>query len=189
MGQAETDPLAGKSDAEIRRLLWRAAARRGDALWVVPLGLALGAAAAAALIGWQIARITAAALGVSATAPTAPPVGAGAAATPGLPPSLRAALVVVTLGVFGLTWVVVRRFMVLRTVRRMLNRVACPFCGFSLVGLRPSGAYVTCPECGERFDLYAHGLSREDLLTEAEKRRPFAGAGRFGAYRAPARTK
>ncbi len=189
------DATSGRSDAENQRLIWKAAARRGDALWVIPLLVASLAAAAAAVAGWHFLRLIQLAFapaGAPAPTPINPLPAGGAALAPfggparGLSDPARVALVFGVMAVFIAAWTLARRTMIHRTIRRLVNRVACPACEFSIVGLRPRGAFVTCPECGHCFDLYAHGLSPDDLKTEAEKRRPFEGAGRFGAYKSPA---
>lgn len=86
--------------------------------------------------------------------------------------------------VFLAAFVTTRRVLVVRTIKRLLNRTGCPFCEFNLIGLRPQGTYITCPECGERFDLLQHGMKPDDLIAPGQGRK-FEGAGRFGAYQTP----
>ncbi len=188
-------PSLGKlSDGERRRLVWKAAVKRGDAIWVVPLCVAAAATGLWLLAGWRVMLVVSTAVGsssapapVSSTAAAAaafggPPVGPGA---PTLSPAFRTILLGLGVIVFFAAWVIARRVMILRTVRRMLNRVSCPACEFCLVGLKSSGGFVTCPECGERISLYEHDMTPDDLLSESERHKPLPGAGPYGAYKVP----
>lgn len=164
--------LAEKPPSERRRLVYQAAVKRGDAIWVVPLSVALVTTGAFAAAGWWMIRL-----------------GAKAAGATNIHDGFKTLLVGLSILVFTGAWVIARRVLVVRSLRRLLNRAACPFCEFSLVGLKPRGAIVLCPECGQRFSLYEHGLKPDDLLTEHERRRPFKGAGRYGAYKVPQSVK
>lgn len=205
--------LEGKSEAERRRLVYKALTKRGDAAWILPLLAAVTATAIWVFAGMGLARIVTIAAGpaAAAPAPAAPPPAVGAASTnpatsaantpaatsgvivvttpPAAPPPvvlrpLRTLVWGLGLIVFLATFVTTRRVLVVRTIKRLLNRTGCPFCEFNLIGLRPLGTYITCPECGERFDLLQHGMKPDDLIV-AGRGREFEGAGRFGAYKTP----
>lgn len=193
---SQVPSLEKLSDAERRRLVWQAVIKRGDAIWVVPLGVAVAATGVWLLAGWRLMLIVSTAIGEApAPAPVSPTAAAAAAfggppvapAGPTLSPALRTILLGLGLIVFIFAWLIARRIMILRTVRRLMNRVSCPACEFCLVGLKSTGAYVTCPECGERINLYEHGLTPDDLLTESDRKKPLPGAGPYGAYKVPTR--
>lgn len=79
--------------------------------------------------------------------------------------------------------VAVRWYLLVRSIKRLINRAGCPFCEFSLVGLRIEHGWVRCPECGQRVYLHEHRLSEEDILTDEERRKPIKGLearGRWG---------
>lgn len=190
---SQVSSLSHLSDKERRRLVYQAAIKRGDAIWVVPGAVAIAVTGLWLVVGWKLMALVAAAMGPPPPAPSATAVAAAAfggpapvVAGPTVPPALRTTLWGLALIVFIFAWLLTRRALVLRTVRRLINRVACPSCEFSLLGLKPQGAYVTCPECGGRVNLYEHGLKPEDLTLEHEKRRAFEGAGPYGAYKVPA---
>jgi hypothetical protein len=171
--------MKGKPLVEQRRLVRQAARRRGDALWFIPMLTALAAAAVWAGVAYGIARI------VIDYKAARSPTGQGS-----LSQQLAGMLVVAGFLVFFLTYALMRRSMVLRSLLFIVNKAGCPYCQFSLVGLKPeslggTGAkpVVRCPECGELVAIFDHGIMIDDLLTEREKRRPLAGAGPSGAYR------
>jgi hypothetical protein len=191
---SQVPSLEKLSDKERRRLIWQATAKRGDAIWVVPLMVAVLATAAWLVVGWRFMIIVNKAIGGPAAAPSPTAVAAAAFGGPApagttLPPALRSILLGLGLIVFIFAWLISRRVMVLRTVRRLMNRVSCPACEFCLLGLKPAGAYVTCPECGERINLYENNLTPEDLLLESDRKKPLPGAGPYGAYKVPAKPK
>lgn len=136
----------GYSDEQCRKLLLQARLRRGDAAWVLPLLAASGFAAAWSVVALGLVRIAAALLGLTLT---------GEATLLGMIIIVGPAFVVVY------SWV--RRSMLVRSVRRLVNRAACPFCEFSLVGLPVKINSVRCPECGEKVRLSEHGIRHEDL--------------------------
>jgi hypothetical protein len=189
---SQVPSLEHLSEKQRRRLVWQAATKRGDAIWVIPMSLAVAVTGLWLAVGWKLMTIVAAAMGPPPAQPSATAVAAAAfggptpvAATPAVPPALKTILFGLAVLVFIFAWLITRRVLVIRTVKRLINRVACPTCEFSLRGLKPQGAYVTCPECGERVNLYEHGLSPDDLVLERDKHKPFEGAGRFGAYKVP----
>ncbi|MBX3404802.1 MAG: hypothetical protein KF699_15440 [Phycisphaeraceae bacterium] len=136
----------GYSDEQCRKLLLQARLRRGDAAWVLPLLAAGGFAAAWSVIALGLVRIAAALLGLTLT---------GESTLLGVFMFVTPAFIVVY------SWV--RRSMLVRSVRRLVNRAACPFCEFSLVGLPVKINTVRCPECGEKVRLSEHGIRHEDL--------------------------
>ena len=48
-------------------------------------------------------------------------------------------------------WVMARRELMMRSVLNHLVKAKCPYCLFSLAGLRIEMGAVTCPECSHRF--------------------------------------
>lgn len=175
--------LEGKSEAERRRLVYKAIVRRGDAAWILPLISAILAATIWVGAGRQLLVLALVASNGSAAAAVAPGAGTGATS---LPRPMWTLLVGLSTIVALFAFTTTRRILVVRTLKKLINRASCPFCEFCLMGLPVRGAVVRCPECGEAIDLYAHGLKPDDLTAPESKRRPFAGAGRFGAYRTPA---
>ncbi len=60
--------------------------------------------------------------------------------------------------------------------RTILSRVRahhCAACSYSLLGLPVIDGGIICPECGQRFDLAARGLSAADVLARPDQ--PDAG--------------
>lgn len=154
----------GYTDEQCRKLLLQARLRRGDAAWVLPLLAAIGFAAAWSVVALGLVRIAAALLGLALTRQS----------------TLLAMFMIVTPAlVVVYSWV--RRGMLVRSVRRLMNGAACPFCEFSLVGLPVKINTVRCPECGEKVRLTEHGIRQEDL--RAGLPYPPASAGE-GARRA-----
>ena len=142
--------LSSYSDAEYERLVGQAKLRRGDAIWILP-GLA-GVLVAGAWIGVGVAIVVA--MKSARTSPT------------GM--SLRVLglaniLVAILLGTA--VAMLVRWVLLVRSIRRIVNRAGCPFCEFSLVGLRVNHGWVQCPECGQRVYLFEHRMTPEDLYT------------------------
>ena len=84
----------------------------------------------------------------------------------------------------GAVGTAVRWMLLVRSIRRIINKAACPFCEFSLVGLRVEHGWVRCPECGQRVYLHEHRLTPDDLVPEHERNRPLPGigAGDMGGY-------
>lgn len=176
---ADLPELQGRSPEEQRRLILQASFRRGDAAWFLPfVGGLLGALVWGGLGGY-IAYLM---------------IKANPAASGKVDPRVvRSAVALVAGGalvVWMVTGLLVRRALIVRSIRNMVNRVACPYCRFSLVGLQVEGVslaspQVRCPECGGLVDLFENGLVPADLLTEEQRRRPLPGAGQFGAYKPP----
>jgi len=162
--------LAEYSDEEFDRLVWQAKLRRGDAVWVVPM--AAGLLAAAAWMGFG-ALLT---YGLKSA-------GSGLVGAPFKYWLLGNAFVALLTAIAA--GACVRWVMIVRSVRRIINRAGCPFCEFSLVGLKVQHGWVRCPECGQRVYLHEHKLTPEDLVTEAQKRAPLEGAGPMGALKGP----
>jgi hypothetical protein len=136
----------GYSDEQCRKLLLQARLRRGDAAWVLPLLSAGGLAAAWSVVALGLIRVAAALLGLTLA---------------GVGVLLWLVMAVAPVFVVGFAWV--RRAMLVRSVRRLVNGAACPFCEFSLVGLPVRINTVRCPECGEKVRLTEHGIRQEDL--------------------------
>lgn len=156
------------SDEQYERLIIQAKLRRGDAIWVLPLAAGI----LAALI-W-----TGVAIGIDTVlSKTASPALVGVASSRWYLLNGVVMLTIFLAAYFGVRWI-----MIVRSIRNILNRAGCPFCEFSLVGLRIQFGKVTCPECGSAVFLHEHRLNPDDLIPETQRRTPFEGAGPSGAY-------
>jgi hypothetical protein len=51
-----------------------------------------------------------------------------------------------------------------------LATIECAACQYSLLGLPVIDGGITCPECGQRFDLAARGLTAADLLSKHDSK-------------------
>ena len=153
------------SEEEYERLVWQARYRRGDAIWVIPLGMGLLAAGGWLAFAWMLTVSFRAFAG-------------GQLISAGLDRWWGVNIIVACL--FFVAGVMLTRWtMIVRSIRIMLNRAACPFCDFSLVGLIVVEGAVKCPECGQRVVLHEHRIHEEDITIP----RPFDAAGERGAYR------
>lgn len=141
----------GYSDEQCRKLVLQARLRRGDAAWVIPLLAALGVMVAWTIFGGGLLVLLA-----SVSGRNLPSVGA-----------FLGPILLFEIPAFIVTYVWVRRLMLVRSIRRLTNRAVCPFCEFSLRGLPVNVNTVICPECGQRVKLTAHGIRREDLDVDA----------------------
>jgi hypothetical protein len=156
------------SEKEFEHLVWQAKLRRGDALWVLPFGA--GMVGAAAWVGvWVLLTMGIKALGTPLTGT--------------LLQGWGAANLLVCLLVWAAIAMTVRWMLIVRSVRRIINKAGCPFCEFSLVGLRVQHGWVRCPECGQRVYLHEHRLTEDDLILDKDRYRPLPGAGPTGAFR------
>jgi hypothetical protein len=162
------------SEEEFERLVWQAKLRRGDAVWVLPMGA--GLLAAALWIGACVLLT----LSMKLT---------GVKLSGMVLRGWGLANILVTVMVYIAVFMAMRWMLIVRSVRRIINKAACPFCEFSLVGLPVKLGWVRCPECWQRVYLHDHRLTEEDLVPEHERHKPLSGigAGEMGAYRAPAR--
>lgn len=158
--------LRGYSDEQVQSFIWQAKIRRGDAIWVLPMLAGLAAAGAWMLMVFGLAALIASRVGGSPA---------------GWWPLTLFVAVTLFLGAF----LALRRVLIARSLKNMLNKAACPYCDFSLVGLTITHETVQCPECGSRVVLHEHRLHREDIEIAPP---PFAGAGPMGAYQEPAKT-
>lgn len=155
-------------EREYARLIERATVRRGDAAWVLPLIAGLVCAAAWLAIGYSAAAFLSGRGGGRGGA-----IGVNWARI-GVVNVLIALVVVTTVGAM------VRWRLVTNSIKRLVNKAACPYCEFSLMGLEVEMGGVVCPECGERTVLSEIGLTKEDLVVLATQ--PFDGAGKLGSY-------
>ena len=155
----------GYSDEQCRKLVLQARLRRGDAAWVMPLLAAIGLMGAWTIFGGGLLLLIA-----SISGRNLPPFG-----------SFLTPIFLFEIPGFIVAYVWVRRVMLVRSIRRIVNRAVCPFCEFSLVGLPVKVSAVVCPECGERIKLYTHGIRPEDLEVDAPD--PFAAAPRASPSR------
>jgi hypothetical protein len=146
-----------------RQLIDRALLKRGDAAWLIPLVVGALASAVWLAVGYGFA------VAMSGTA---------------APNWARIGFVNVTIAgmVTLVVGSIVRWKMVTSSIRRLMNRAACPYCEFSLVGLQVENGGVVCPECGERLLLHELGLSKDDLLPDTISMLPFDGAGKLGSF-------
>lgn len=140
----------GYSDEQCRKLLLQARLRRGDAAWVLPLLASIVLVGFWSIVALGVIRALATLLGIT--------VGGG---------NLWAALLLFVVPAFIVSFVWLRRTMLVRSVRRLVNRAACPYCEFSLVGLPVRTNAVRCPECGQVVILSQNGLSPEDVRIDA----------------------
>ncbi|HMN41316.1 MAG TPA: hypothetical protein PKE29_10755 [Phycisphaerales bacterium] len=164
------------SDDEFVVLMRKARLRRGDALWVIPA--LWGFVGAVVWVGvTAVMTFGLKSTGLSLT-------GNGMARWIGLNVFVGL-LVAVAVGA------AVRWWMLVRSIRRLVNKAGCPYCEFSMVGLRVSAGWVRCPECGERVYIFDENLTEEDLMTDAERYTPppGIGAGEMGAYIKPERIR
>lgn len=141
----------GYSDEQCRKLVLQARLRRGDAAWVMPLLAAIGLMAAWTIFGGALLVLLASMAGRNLPSPAA----------------FLTPIFLFEIPGFIVAYVWVRRLMLVRSIRRMVNRAVCPFCEFSLVGLPVKINAVICPECGQKVQLTAHGIRREDLEVDA----------------------
>jgi len=146
----------GYSDEQCRKLVLQARLRRGDAAWVMPLLAALGLMGAWTIFGGVLLVLLASMAGRTLPSPVV----------------LMTPILLFEIPGFIVAYVWIRRIMLVRSIRRMINRAVCPFCEFSLRGLPVKINTVTCPECGQRVKLTAHGIRREDLDVDSPD--PFA---------------
>lgn len=199
------------SDIECQGLVVQAQGRRGDAAWVVPLGLALSIGLVVGAFGYMAslvaltaagggrAPVAGATAGASASQAVSGGVGVPASTatvTSGAPVNVDALTKVLMTGVFAaviatviVAFILIQREMLVRTMRKIIARALCPFCEFSLVGLIARSGRVCCPECGEEVVLSEHRISEDDLIPNTpeglramrEKWRTM-GADAMGAY-------
>jgi len=174
------------SELECRALAIRARVERGDAAWFIPLAAGLLLALVSAAFGYMIALLVLTAAGAGGGKGRAPVAGSTAAANMRpLELALLGGVALLGLAVFGAVFVIVRRQLILRTMRRLIARALCPFCEFSLVGLMPSQGRVRCPECGEVVVLAEHRIHEDDLIPDTPEGRKAMQARwrQFGADR------
>jgi hypothetical protein len=141
------------SDEECQRLLRLAKRRRGDAIWILPLGLAFVVGNVLSFVAWAILAIIVAA-GSTQGSTTPPPIS----------PAVQW-LIISTGGFLGsiAAYVWCRRRLLLTSMVNNMERAKCPYCWFSLMGLPVRMGGVTCPECGAGMSLAELGLTPEDL--------------------------
>lgn len=162
--------LEGYSDEELAKLTWQAKVRRADAIWVIPLLVAIVAGVAWLFAAAFLTR----GMQTVGTILSGPTFGRWIAING-----------VVALTIACAAGALVRWRMLVTSIKRIVNKAGCPYCEFSLVGLRVNHGWVQCPECGQRVYLFEHKLTPEDLVPESVKRRPPEGAGAMGAYKPP----
>ena len=61
-----------------------------------------------------------------------------------------------------------RRFLI-KAIRLRIDRVRCLSCRYILIGQRPDGDAVSCPECGTTNYLHALGITAADLIPPASE--------------------
>ncbi len=162
------DPTFSRlSDERCEALAVQARLQRGDAIWLIPGGLAALSGAVLAGFGHLIVSLILTVAGgngaVPVTAPALAPAGANVNA---LATVLELMNLTVTLSVMIGVFVLLRRVMLIRSMRRIHNKAVCPFCEFSLVGLFVQHGRVQCPECGQSILLAEHRLSEDDLIPD-----------------------
>lgn len=152
--------LSEYSDEECEQMMLQARARRADAMWFLPLMLIVGmvvvVAVTAGVTAWLVHRAR---------------VNAGSTISFWSDPDVRVVIswaVVVVGPTAGGIWFFTRRELIMRSVLNHLTRASCPYCRFSLAGLRVEKGAVRCPECGQRIVLAEEGIKPEDLLPRQE---------------------
>jgi hypothetical protein len=81
-----------------------------------------------------------------------------------LHPYVAFTLVACLLVVWVVSALLVRDWMLRRALATRLMSARCPQCVYSLLGLQVFDGNVRCPECGETFNLVAHGLTPAQIL-------------------------
>lgn len=158
------------SDIECQGLVVQAQGRRGDAAWVVPLGLALSIGLVVGAFASMAAFVVLTAAGGGQA-----PVAGASAGTGTAPASNTAALTMLLItGVFAavlvaviVAFILIQRAMLVRTMKKMIARGLCPYCEFSLVGLVAHSGRVRCPECGEEVVLSEHRMTEDELIPDS----------------------
>jgi hypothetical protein len=183
------------SDTECLGLALQARVRRGDAAWVVPLGLALTLGLVVGAFGYMTSLLVIMSAGGGKT-PVAGAVGGPVGMPPGTVPNVgpltKVLMTGVLAGVIGtviLAFILIQREMLVRTMRKIIARALCPYCEFSLVGLAARRGELRCPECGNRVVLAEHRISEDDLIPDTaeglramRERWRSMGADPLGAY-------
>ena len=70
------------------------------------------------------------------------------------------------------------RLLLLRAVRVRIDRVRCRHCKYILIGQRPLGDLVTCPECGRTNRLRELGVTADDLIPPESEVESLSSEGR-----------
>lgn len=163
------------SDERCETLVVQARVQRGDAAWIVPGALAILIGAVVAGFGFLVTNLIMQVAGggggggsatVSAVAGGGVPAASGTAPGNALATVLQLMNLTVASAVMVVVFVAVQRTMLLRSMRRILNKAVCPYCDFSLTGLIAEYGKVRCPECGQSIVLAEHRLTEEDLIPE-----------------------
>ena len=145
--------LNGYPDETCERMILAARARRGDAMWVVPLAAVLAVNSVVVALAFVAARV----MSSAAAQPGArPPISI---------PGLWVGALVVMFFIGAWLWVAVRRVLIIRSVLLHMEKARCPYCHFSLRGLLVDYGRVVCPECGQQILLADEGLTPDDLRT------------------------
>ena len=166
-----TGDLESASDHEYERLRARASARAGDSAtvfaWCAGIGLA---------IVWAGGGVAMAAVVAGLTRP------AGAAVVPadnfGRVWSVNVAFALVAGFVAAR---LVFEWRLSKAMHRLQNKAGCPYCEFSLVGLKPELGAVTCPECGQMVVLAEHHIAPDALFVPGSGP-PVSNAGPLGSF-------
>lgn len=163
--------LTSLSEIEVEHLVELAKGRREDALWILPLGwnVLLWIAVMGPLIWLTLILQGAGGTGGgSAAGGSASLTGSAAWTVSPLVAKIMISLATCAMVVVSaVVWIWIRRRLIIRSIRFLLNKSACPYCDFDLRGLRVAdNAVVVCPECGEIVLLKEHGMTRRDLSLE-----------------------
>lgn len=153
--------LAAYSEKERHRLIDLARSRRGEAMWIVPLGII-------SIVGATAVVTTVVAAKWVHSVKTAN----GSFHPFWADPSTRLLFMwmLLLLGPAAVvTWIVARRELVMRSVLRHMVKARCPYCLFSLEGLVIRDGAVRCPECGQQVVLAEEGIHPDDLIPERSR--------------------
>lgn len=159
-----TDEFDGFDDIELEHLIFQAKLRRDDAIWILPL--------VSVIALWIFVFGPIASLAFILARSVATPMATGNA--PGSPSTLSVGelIAIVLVAVFGLlatiaAWIIIRRWLIIRSIRHIMSKASCPYCSFDLRGLPVAEqTLVRCPECGELIVLSDFGLSKRDLALD-----------------------
>ena len=167
-----TGDLESTSDNEYERLRARASARNGDGAALAAASAAVGAALAwgfgGILIAWMVTALSSQPGNSGGGAPTI----AGRVWTLNILFALLAGFLAMRL---------TYEWRLAKAMRRVQNKAGCPYCEFSLVGLKAEMGAVTCPECGQLVVLAEHHIPPDALYTQ-HSGPPVSDAGPLGSF-------
>ena len=163
-------------DEECRRHMRAVVANFSELMRLLPLGVGITVAA-----GWALGVLAGDQfLGIGRYLPLFEPVKFSTApGTVGITLHAMIWLVVTSVGLGGMTGLLLRDWLLWRALGREVHRTRCRRCGYSLLGVplmdrgqghrEPGDFHVRCPECGKRWVLLEVGLTPRDLIPYEER--------------------